>query len=45
MIRLDRLTRRELEREAAGRAAPGRTRPQIPATEDYVGSEVVILGG
>jgi SAM-dependent methyltransferase len=42
-IRLDRLTVRGLEREgeAAGFARGGRAR--VPATEDYSGSEVVIL--
>jgi len=43
LIRLDRLTVRGLEREAeaAGFARAGRDR--VPATEDYSGSEVVIL--
>jgi SAM-dependent methyltransferase len=43
VIRLDRLTARGLEREgeAAGFTRGGRAR--VPATEDYSGSEVVIL--
>lgn len=43
LIRLDRLTARDLEREgaAAGFAPAGRR--HVPATEDYSGSEVVIL--
>jgi SAM-dependent methyltransferase len=45
LIRLDRLGARQLEAEAvrAGLRRGGRT--EIPATEDYVGSEVVILLG
>ena len=41
-MRLDRLTRRELEREggAAGCAAG---RATVPPNEDYVGSSVVML--
>ena len=43
LIRLDRLTMRELEREgeAAGFTRGGRA--HVPATEDYSGSEVVVL--
>jgi SAM-dependent methyltransferase len=43
VIRLDRLTVRGLEREAAAVGFERGGRAHVPATEDYSGSEVVIL--
>jgi SAM-dependent methyltransferase len=43
LIRLDRLTARALEREAAAAGFRPAGRRSVPATEDYSGSEVVIL--
>ena len=43
VIRLDRLTVRGLEREAAAGGFEPAARRSVPATEDYSGSEVVIL--
>jgi SAM-dependent methyltransferase len=43
-IRLDRLTAAELEREGADVGLKPRPRARIPATEDYVGSAVVVFG-
>jgi SAM-dependent methyltransferase len=44
-IRLDRLTGDALEREGVAAGFGYATRDRIPATRDYVGSAVVILGG
>ena len=43
VIRLDRLTVRGLEREAATAGFEPAARRSVPPTEDYSGSEVVIL--
>ena len=43
LIRLDRLTARGLEREGAAAGFTPAGRRHVPATEDYSGSEVVIL--
>jgi len=43
-IRLDRLTAAELEREGAAAGMAVLPRLSIPATRDYVGSTVVMLG-
>jgi hypothetical protein len=43
LIRLDGLTARGLEREAAAAGLERGGRAHVPATEDYSGSEVVIL--
>ena len=43
MIRLDRLSGDELEREASRRGLQPAGRAEIAATDDYVGSEVVLL--
>ena len=43
LIRLDRLTARDLEREGAAAGFQPAGRQHVPATEDYSGSEVVIL--
>jgi SAM-dependent methyltransferase len=45
VIRLDRLEPEELEAEAAALGFAVRERREIPATDDYVGSQVVMLGG
>jgi hypothetical protein len=44
LIRLDRLTVRGLEREGTMAGFTPAGRAGVPATEDYSGSEVVILG-
>jgi SAM-dependent methyltransferase len=43
VIRLDHVSTRQLEREARGAGLALAARTTIPATQDYVGSEVVIL--
>jgi hypothetical protein len=43
VILLDRLTARGLEREATALGFTPGARRSVPATEDYSGSEVVIL--
>jgi SAM-dependent methyltransferase len=45
VIRLDRLTADQLEREARAAGLVARGRVSVPATEDHVGSLVVKLGG
>jgi SAM-dependent methyltransferase len=45
LVRLDQLTASALEREAAGVGLEPHGREIIPASDDYVGSVVVILGG
>jgi hypothetical protein len=42
-VRLDRLEAHELEREALAAGLSPAGRETVPATADYVGSEVVIL--
>jgi len=43
VIRLDRLTVRGLEREGVAAGFERGGRAHVPATEDYSGSEVVVL--
>jgi SAM-dependent methyltransferase len=43
LIRLDRLTATRLEREGAAAGFTAATREHVPATDDYSGSEVVVL--
>jgi hypothetical protein len=43
VIRLDRLTMRGLEREGVAAGFERGGRAHVPATEDYSGSEVVVL--
>lgn len=45
VIRLDRLSAAQLEREGKAVGLRRRGRARVPATRDYVGSTVVILGG
>ena len=45
LIRLDRLTASQLEREASAAGLNPRARQPVRATDDYVGSVVVVLGG